>query len=125
MIKKARNFWECLGFAVNGIIYSVRTQGNIRIHIMFALGTFIAAGLFHVSQAEFLILVLTIVLVITLEIINTAVETVVDMYTEEYLPLAKISKDVAAGAVLLASLGAVIIGGIIFGPKVWALIWGE
>lgn len=122
MIKKMRNFWESLGFAVDGIIYSLRTQRNIRIHSLFALGTIFAAGLFHVSSIELLVLIETIVVVISLELVNTAVETVVDMYTEEYLPLAKIAKNVAAGAVLLASLGAVIIGIVIFGPKVWQLL---
>jgi diacylglycerol kinase (ATP) len=123
MIKKSRNFWESLGFATDGILYSIRTQRNIRIHSVFALGIVFAAILFHVSRQELLILVLTIVLVITLEIINTAVEAVVDLYTEEYLPLARIAKNVAAGAVLLASLGAIVIGGIIFGPRVWQLLF--
>lgn len=122
MIKKTRNFWESLGFARDGIVYSFRTQRNIRIHSFFALGIFCAAGYFHISRMEFLILLLTVMVVISLEIVNTAVETVVDMYTEEYLPLAKIAKNVAAGAVLLASLGAVIVGGIIFGPKIWHLL---
>ena len=115
-----------MGFAADGIVYSIRTQRNIRIHCFCALGTIVVAGLFLVSRMEFLILLLTIVLVISLEIVNTAVETVVDMYTEEYLPLARIAKNVAAGAVLLASLGAVIVGLLIFGPKVWQLLsWGR
>jgi len=122
MIKKSRNFWESLGFAVDGILYSFRTQRNIRIHSFFALGIIVASGFFHVSSLELIVLIMTILMVISLEIVNTAIETVVDMYTDEYLPLAKIAKNVAAGAVLLASLGAVIIGGVIFGPKVWQLL---
>ncbi|ATW27319.1 diacylglycerol kinase family protein [Candidatus Formimonas warabiya] len=121
MVKKSRNFWESLGFAGDGILYSLRTQRNMRIHGLFTLGVLLAALYFHISTTELLILLLTILMVVTLEMINTAVETVVDMYTEEYLLLAKVAKNVAAGAVLLASFGAVIIGAIIFGPKVWAL----
>lgn len=124
MIKKSRNFWESLGFAVDGILYSYRTQRNIRIHSFLALGIIFGAGFFRVSVLEFLVLIMTIVMVIALEIVNTAIETVVDMYTEEYLPLAKIAKNVAAGAVLLASLGAVIVGLVIFGPRVWQVISG-
>lgn len=122
MIRKARNFQESLGFALDGIIYSFRTQRNMRIDSCFVLGIIFASVFLGVSSMEILVLILISVVVMALEMVNTAVETVVDMYTEEYLPLAKTAKNVAAGAVLLASLGAVIIGLIIFIPKVWQLL---
>lgn len=122
MNKKGQKFRKSLGFAIAGLIYTLRTQRNMGIHLIIALGVFLAAFIFRISTVEFLLLTLVIVLVMVLEMVNTAIETVVDMYTLEYSPRAKIAKDVAAGAVLLASAGAVLIGIIIFGPKIWVLL---
>lgn len=121
MHKKSSNFFASMGFAISGMIYSYRTQRNIRIHSFFALGVLFFTLLFSLTRIEMAILTLTVLMVITLEMVNTALETIVDMVTEEYLPLAKIAKDVAAGAVFLASLGAVLIGGLIFGPHIYQL----
>ncbi|MCR6544030.1 diacylglycerol kinase family protein [Dehalobacterium formicoaceticum] len=121
MHKKSSNFLESISFALSGIIHAYRTQRNMRIHSFFVLVVLFFALLLSLTRIEMAILILTMLMVLTLEMVNTALEAVVDMVTEEYLPLAKIAKDVAAGAVFLASLGAVLIGILIFGPNICQL----
>ena len=77
--------------------------------------------LFNLSRAEFLCLMFTVILIIVAEMINTAIETVVDLYIDVYHPKAKIAKDVAAGAVLVSAIAATIIGLMIFVPKILAI----
>ncbi len=103
--------------AIDGIIYTVRTQRNMKIHMAVTLLVLIACLCFDVSKIEFLILAITITMVIAAELLNTAIEAVVDMNTNHYHPLAKISKNVAAGAVLLTAINAVVVGYIIFWDK--------
>ena len=76
---------------------------------------------FKISVPEWLSLVIVIGFVLILEVVNTAVETLVDLYTEEFNALAKASKDTAAGAVLLMAIVSVVVGVIIFGPRLWVL----
>lgn len=103
-------------YALEGLIYTVVTQRNMRIHYIIALGVLLLSLYLPVSKMEVLILFVTIIIVLFAELINTVVETVVDMITKEYHPLAKIAKDVAAGAVLLTAGLAVIVGISIFYP---------
>lgn len=100
--------------ALNGILLSVKTQRQLRAHCVLALLALVAGIVWRLNRAELAILVGTIFLVIVAELINTAVETVVDLVTPDYHPLAKIAKDVAAGAVLAASVSAVLIGLLLF-----------
>ena len=100
--------------ASRGILTSFVIGRNIKVHYTIALAV-VAGGLyFHVTKVEFLILLVAISQVITLEMVNTAIEKTIDLVTTEYHLYAKIAKDVAAGAVLLASIIAVILGGVIF-----------
>jgi diacylglycerol kinase len=114
MIKRiARSFY----FAFCGLGYLFRTQRNARIEL--AIGM-IACGLgvrLHLSAAEWSVLVLTIACVLILEGLNTAIENVVDLASPEIHPKAKIAKDLAAGMVLVAAIASVIVGLIIFLPK--------
>jgi diacylglycerol kinase (ATP) len=103
-------------YALEGLRYTVATQRNMRIHFLAALGVLFLSLYLPLSKAEVLVLFVTIVLVLFAELLNTAVEAVVDMVTEEFHPLAKIAKDVAAGAVLLTAGLAVIVGISIFYP---------
>ena len=104
--------------ASRGILTSFVIGRNIKVHYTIAIAV-VAGGLyFHVTKMEFLILLFAISQVITLEMVNTAIEKTVDSVTNEYHLYAKIAKDVAAGAVLLASIIAVIIGGVIFLPYI-------
>lgn len=99
--------------AYRGIVYAVRTQRNMRTHAVVAVLVLVASLLVGVSPLELAALLLTIMLVFVTEMLNTALEFAVDLVTEEYHPLAKLAKDVSAGAVLVSSVGAVLIGYLI------------
>lgn len=96
--------------AYRGVISAVRTQRNMRFHVFAAVGVLIVSLLVGVSELEMAVLVLTILVVFVTEMFNTAMEFVVDLVTTEYHPLAKLAKDVSAGAVLVSSIGALLVG---------------
>ena len=96
--------------AYRGMISAVRTQRNMRFHVVVAVLVLVASLLVGVSRIELAFLILTILLVFVTELFNTAMEFVVDLATKEYHPLAKLAKDVSAGAVLVSSVGAVLVG---------------
>lgn len=117
------NLYESFKNAFVGIKTTVRRERNIRIHLIISLFIFLVAWLLEVNQTEWLVLLLCMGVVIALELINSAIEDVVDLAANmEYHILAKQSKDAAAGAVLVVSIMSVIIGLIIFLPKIWELI---
>lgn len=111
---EVRKLIDSFNYAIAGLLYALRTQRNMRIHFGFAMLALLLSVLFNVSKVELLILFFTISLVIITEMINTAVEAVVDLYTRRYHPLARIAKNVAAGAVLFSAINAVIVGYLIF-----------
>lgn len=111
---KNDNFFEAWGNATNGIIYSATTQRNIRIQLVLAVIVMVLSLFFGLNTAEFLCLLFAVFMVIFAELINTAIETVVDLFVDVYHPKAKISKDVAAGAVVLAACNALVVGYFIF-----------
>src|SRR5215218_1386077 len=96
--------------AYRGLIYAVRTQRNMRFHIVAAVAILVLSLLVSVSKLELAILVLVIMAVFVTEMLNTALEFTVDLATGEYRPLAKLAKDVSAGAVLVASVAALAVG---------------
>jgi diacylglycerol kinase len=110
------------GHAFAGIGHGLRTQGNLRIHLLAAIGVIIAGLLLQITTVEWAILVVTIMIVTTAEMFNTAIEAAIDRAGSEPHPLAKIAKDTAAGAVLIGAIGAVIVGLLIFGPRLLRLI---
>ena len=99
--------------AYRGVVSAVRTQRNMRFHVLAAVGVLVLSLLVGVSELELAVLVLTILVVFVTEMLNTALEFVVDLVTTEYHPLAKLAKDVSAGAVLVSSVGAVLVGYLI------------
>lgn len=103
--------------AIDGVIDTVRTQRNMKIHLMIAIGVLFACFCFDISKSEFLILAITITMVVSAELINTAIEAAIDMTTNFYHPLAKVAKNAAAGGVLVTAINAVIVGYIIFWDK--------
>lgn len=115
---KFKKLVDSFNNAIDGVIYSVRTQRNMRIHMVSALMVLASCFIYDLSKIEFLILALTVTLVIFAELINTAIESVVDMMANYYHPLAKISKNVAAGAVLITAINAIVVGYIIFWDKI-------
>lgn len=108
--------------AVAGIVYCIKTQKNIPIIFGFALLALIFSWWFSISKIELLFVLTAIFLVIITEVVNTAIERAIDLASEEYHPLARISKDAAAGAVLIAVIYSVLCGLIIFLPRVISLI---
>ena len=109
------NAWEN---AFKGIIYAVTTQGNIQKQLVVAVIVMILSLFFNLTRAEFLCLMFTVILIIVAEMINTAIETVVDLYTDLYHPKAKIAKDVGAGAVVISAINALIVAYFLFFDKI-------
>ena len=107
-------FWSSFHYAFSGIMYAVRTQPNMRVHLVVAALVLVASLLVHLERIYIIAIVLTIVAVLALELLNTAIEAVVDLLTIAHHPLAKTAKDAAAGAVLVATIGAVIVGYLAF-----------
>lgn len=107
--------------ATNGLRLALRGR-NARVQAAAGLVALALGGLLRISRVEWALLVLTIALVLALETANTAIEAVVDLATREYHPLAKRAKDLAAGAVWLAALASLVVGALIFLPRLWALV---
>lgn len=119
---KNRNFFVALKNALNGVIYVIKKERNIKIELIFALFAIVASVILKLSLIEIAIIVLIIFLVFFSEFINTFLEITLDLYTEEYNEKVKIAKDIVAGSVLLISIASVIIGVLIFLPKILNII---
>ncbi len=104
--------------AFNGIIYATTTQSNIKKQLLIAVVVVIISLFFNLNRAEFLCFLFTIVLIIFAEMVNTAIETVVDLYVDVYHPKAKIAKDVAAGGVVITTINALIVAYFLFFDKI-------
>ncbi|WP_307401756.1 diacylglycerol kinase family protein [Desulfofundulus luciae] len=116
------NFRNSLGYALSGLVYALRTQPNMRFHFGAALVVVALALLLGVGVRDFVFILFAIALVVIAEMFNTAVETVVNLYTDKYHPLARVAKDVAAGAVLLAALNSMVVGLLVFYPYLHAFV---
>jgi diacylglycerol kinase len=113
---RSANLWRSFGYAFAGIAYVFRTQRNFRIHLAIAMPA-VAIGLYvGLDWVEWATLTLIIAIVLFAEMLNTVIESVVDLASPQLHPLAKIAKDVAAGAVLLTALAALIVGLLLLGP---------
>lgn len=112
------NFIDAIKNALNGLIYAITTQSNIKKQLVIASIIMILSLFFDFSTTEFLCLVFAVVLVIFSEMCNTAIETLVDLYTDIYHPKAKIAKDLGAGTVLLMSINSVIVAYFLFFRKI-------
>lgn len=120
--KGQQGVFRSFGHAYRGIIYAVRTQRNLRFHLFAATGVLVLSLLVGVSVLELALLVLVILAVVVTEMLNTAVEFAVDLSTREFHPLAKLAKDISAGAVLVASVGAVAVGLLVLGDDLRVFI---
>ena len=107
-------FWRSFHYAIAGVLDAVRTQPNMRVHLVIAAAVLIATLMLRLERIYVIAVVLTIALVLSLELLNTAIEAIVDLLTVAHHPLAKTAKDAGAGAVLIASLGAVVVGYLVF-----------
>lgn len=121
--QKNKHFFSSLFFALQGIKVAIKEERNMRIHLVIACLVIVFSFCLKVNKTEWLMLLIVIFLVLLMEIINTIFENIVDMFTEySYHPLGKKIKDMGAAGVFLAAILAMIIGGIIFIPKIWQLI---
>ncbi|MDI3534421.1 MAG: diacylglycerol kinase [Thermosediminibacterales bacterium] len=119
---KVRKLIESFYYAASGIMYVMKTQKNMRIHFFIAVLVILLSLLLDISKTEMMILVFAISLVVVAEMINTAVEKTIDLYTKDYHPLAKTAKNVAAGAVLIAALNSLVVAYFVFLNRVIALL---
>ena len=111
---KNSNFIDACNNAVNGLIYATTTQSNIKKQLFIVVCVLVLSLFYKLETTQFLCLTFAVFLVIFAEMVNTAIETVVDLYTDKYHPKAKIAKDVGAGAVLLMAINSVIVAYFIF-----------
>ncbi len=111
------NFLDAWKNAIDGIIYATTTQRNVKIQLVIAVLVVIVSLFFDLNRAEFLCFLFTIILILFAEMVNTAIETVVDLYVDVYHPKAKIAKDVAAGGVVITAINAIIVAYFLFFDK--------
>lgn len=122
MIKKSKNVIISFKYAFQGVFSAIKTERNLKIHISIMILVIIAGIFLKISKMEWIICIILFGLVIGGEMLNSAIETVVDIAMPEINPKAKFAKDVAAGAVLIFAISSAIIGIIIFIPKIIAIL---
>jgi diacylglycerol kinase len=115
-ITNSPNRVESLGYALAGWLYMLRRQKNTRIMSAASLAVFAAALWLQVSLSDWALLIVTVTLVWMAEFLNAAVEAVINLVSPDYHPMAKVGKDVASAAVLLASLASALVGLLVLGP---------
>ena len=118
---KSSRFIDSLNCAIDGVLHAARTQKHMRNHFLVAGAVLMLALFLQVSAVEFILLAISISFVLFAEMMNTAVEAVVDLITADYHPLAKTAKDVAAGSVLLSVVGALVTGYLILSSYIFPL----
>src|SRR3954447_21275702 len=116
--RRAPTVFDSFNYAAEGIIHVLRTQRNMRIHFAVAFIVLVAALIVNVTKLELIALLISITFVLIAEMINTVVEAAIDIATTSFDPMAKLAKDIAAGAVLIASVNAIAVGYLVFAGKV-------
>lgn len=109
-------------YAWRGLRYALTTQRNMKVHLLCTLLAVGISAALQISRLEWMLLCLTLALVMTLEMVNTALEATLDLISREHHPEIGIAKDVAAGAVLIAALFSLCIGALLWGPRLWELL---
>jgi diacylglycerol kinase len=121
--RRSTNLLDSFRHAFSGLATALRSQRNVRIHALVSLAV-VGLGLWlRLTLAEWALLALAIGLVWITELLNTAIEAAIDLTSPDPHPLARISKDAAAAAVLVAALTAVVIGGLMLVPRIWLKLW--
>ncbi len=116
--RRSLSMIESFNYAIEGLIHVLRTHRNMRIHFAVAVAVLVAAVWKGVNHLELIALLLAIAFVLIAEMINSAIEQAVDVATTSFDPLAKLAKDIAAGAVLIAAINAVAVGYLVFSSTV-------
>ena len=122
MVNKSKNVISSFKYAFQGMFSALKTERNLKIHVTIMILVIIAGIVLKISKIEWIICIILFGLVIGGEMLNSAIETVVDIAMPDINPKAKFAKDAAAGAVLVLAIASAIIGFIIFGPKLIALL---
>jgi diacylglycerol kinase (ATP) len=117
-MRRAPSLLASFNYAFEGVIHVLRTQRNMRIHFLIAVAVLLIALVTDVGKVELIALLLSISFVLIAEMINTAVEAAIDVATTAFDPMAKLAKDIAAGAVLIATVNAVAVGYLVFSGEV-------
>lgn len=118
-LKAWDRFVRSFSYALQGIVHTVKTQRNMQIHVAAAVLVLAAAWWLQIPRSDVLLVFFSIALVIALELVNTAVEAVVDLASPDWHSKAKIAKDASAAAVLVVAFVSVVIGIMIFGPPLY------
>ena len=121
-MKKIKRFIKSFKYATEGIIVTLKSEQNIKVHVFIMMLVIIFGIILKINKIEWIICIILFGIVISSEFFNTAIETIVDMVCPEKNDKAKIAKDTAAGAVLINAIAAFIIGGIIFFPKILQIV---
>ena len=116
--RKAPTVFDSINYALEGIIHVLRTQRNMRIHFAIAVAVLIFAVAVNVTKSELIALLISITFVLIAEMLNTGLEAAIDIATTSFDPMAKLAKDIAAGAVLIATVNALAVGYLVFAGKV-------
>jgi diacylglycerol kinase (ATP) len=117
-VGRSPSILQSFNFAFEGIIHVLRTQRNMRVHFAIAVGVLIAALVVGVGRLELCALLIAISFVLIAEMLNTALEAGIDVSTTSFDPLAKLAKDIAAGAVLIATINAIAVGYLVFVERI-------
>jgi diacylglycerol kinase len=120
-MSQKRGFFKSFDYAGQGLKSSLKTEPNLRIHFFATIITILAAIILRFSLTKFAILILTISFVITLELINTVIEEIMNIVSPQISPSAKLVKDVSAATVLVGAIGSAIIGVLLFLPDILKL----
>ena len=122
--KGLKKFFLSFTYPIKGLKYAYRNEQNLAVDVGCGLIAIVAGFIFQISAIEWTIIALTIGLVIGMELVNTAIEATVDLVTEDYHPLAKVAKDTSAAAVFVIAIASIVVGIIIFLPKLISLFKG-
>ncbi len=117
-MKPFRQWLKSANYAIEGILHGAKTQRHLRYHFFSAAAVLLVSYILGVTQVEFILLSLAVIIVLSAEMLNSAIEAVVDLLSPEYAEKARIAKDIAAGAVFIAAFGAVVLGYIIIFPHI-------
>ena len=116
--QRSPSIFHSFNNAAEGVIHALRTQRNLWIHFTIAAAVLVAALAFDVTKLELIVLLLAITFVLVAELVNTAIEAAVDVASTSFDPMAKLAKDIAAGAVLISALNALAVGYLVFSGEV-------
>jgi diacylglycerol kinase (ATP) len=116
--RRAPTIFDSFNYAFEGIIHVLRTQRNLRIHFAIAFLVLVLALVVNVTKLELIVLLISIAFVLITEMLNTAIEAAIDIATTSFDPMAKLAKDIAAGAVLIAAVNAIAVGYLVFAGKI-------